>query len=259
MWTLGSIFFRSCGPCGSPVPYQFPLAVPLGKVRPLFFSSWTCQPSAPAASGLSTSAGTKWPFCSLELHTRRTDLGAGVAHSSRALTLPIKDLDLFYILGVVVFQHAVGFGRPRGLKASSHTHPSPTPGSMSLAADLESEPTLRNVGRETHGLMCWPDKKSQGVASMKACSLNSALLGVTSRWWVQMTAQPSAIPIDLLRCEVWWIFQTVCGLVAVIQSERNPWFKYVINAHQCPMMIIKEHIKPRMSATWRISSLNSNS
>ena len=233
MWTLGSIFFRSCGPCGSPVPYQFPLAVPLGKVRPLFFSSWTCQPSAPAASGLSTSAGTKWPFCSLELHTRRTDLGAGVAHSSRALTLPIKDLDLFYILGVVVFQHAVGFGRPRGLKASSHTHPSPTPGSMSLAADLESEPTLRNVGRETHG--------------------------VTSRWWVQMTAQPSAIPIDLLRCEVWWIFQTVCGLVAVIQSERNPWFKYVINAHQCPMMIIKEHIKPRMSATWRISSLNSNS
>lgn len=93
---------------------------------------------------------------------------------------------------------------------------------MSLAADLESEPILRNVGRETHALMRWPDVKSTGIASMKACSLNAKLLEITSRWWVQMTAQPSAVPIDLLRCEVWWISQTVYGLVGVMQSYNNP-------------------------------------
>lgn len=74
---------------------------------------------------------------------------------------------------------------------------------MAFAADLEADCVIRNMGR-THGvLMRWPDVKSTGVASMRAAGLNARLLGLTADWWVQMTREPSAIPIDLLRGEVW--------------------------------------------------------
>ena len=74
-----------------------------------------------------------------------------------------------------------------------------------LARDWESDSTIRNVGRQCDALMRWPDSKCVGVAAMKACSLNPDVLLVTSKWWVQMTDQPSAINIDRLRAEAGFI------------------------------------------------------
>ena len=78
---------------------------------------------------------------------------------------------------------------------------------MALAADWESDTTIRNVGRQLGGLTKWPDTKSIGVPSMKACSLNSRLLEMTAVWWTQQSEQPAAIPIDMLRMEARMIFQ----------------------------------------------------
>ena len=72
---------------------------------------------------------------------------------------------------------------------------------MALASDWESDTTLRNVGRQFGGLTKWPDTKSTGVASIKACSLNCRLLELTAVWWVQASDSPKAIPIDMLRME----------------------------------------------------------
>ena len=74
-----------------------------------------------------------------------------------------------------------------------------------LARDWEADATVRNVGRQCDALMRWPDKKCVGVASMKACSMNTDMLLITSKWWVQMTDQPSAINIDRLRAEAGFI------------------------------------------------------
>lgn len=79
---------------------------------------------------------------------------------------------------------------------------------MGLAADFESCGIIRNVGRQHDALMRWPDAKSTGVASMKACSLNSRQLHLTTQWWVRFAEQPRAIPIDLLRSEAHIIDET---------------------------------------------------
>ena len=73
---------------------------------------------------------------------------------------------------------------------------------MGLAADWEAVGLIRNRARQNGALTVWPDTKSQGVASMKACAMNSDLLKVTAQWWVQYCDQPASIPIDLIRAEV---------------------------------------------------------
>ena len=72
---------------------------------------------------------------------------------------------------------------------------------MVVAADFESCAIIRNVARQHGALMRWPDSKRTGVASMKACSLNSRQLNLATKWWVRFAEQPQAIPIDLLRNE----------------------------------------------------------
>lgn len=60
---------------------------------------------------------------------------------------------------------------------------------------------LRNRGRELGRLTAWPDVKTMGVASMKACSLNVVLLEHTAKWWVVHSKLPSAIGIKKIRAE----------------------------------------------------------
>ena len=72
---------------------------------------------------------------------------------------------------------------------------------MGLADDWEAEALLRNRARQNGIVTVWPDKKTVGVPSMKACGQNSVLLKITAQWWVQYCEQPASIPIDLLRDE----------------------------------------------------------
>lgn len=76
-----------------------------------------------------------------------------------------------------------------------------TPVFLALSKAWEADALLRNRGRQNEGITVWPDAKSMGVSSMKACSQNSRLLEMVSQWWVERADKPSSIPIDLLRAE----------------------------------------------------------
>ena len=70
-----------------------------------------------------------------------------------------------------------------------------------LAKDWENDSLVRNRSRHEGVLTSWPTKKTMGVASMKACSLNERVLELAALWWVRFKDVPAAIPIDLLRGE----------------------------------------------------------
>lgn len=72
----------------------------------------------------------------------------------------------------------------------------------SLANLWEKDFLVRAQGRDHGQLTIWSDPKCQGIASQKACALNSKLLEHTATWWVSQAELPSAIPINLLRVEV---------------------------------------------------------
>ena len=71
-----------------------------------------------------------------------------------------------------------------------------------LAGEWENDVLLRNRARVIGLLMKWPDTKSRGIPSMKACELNSTALEHLSRWWAQCSDLPASIPIDAVRDEV---------------------------------------------------------
>ena len=70
-----------------------------------------------------------------------------------------------------------------------------------LARALEEDGIVRNKARSNGVIMCWPCPKVCGIASMKACSLNSRVMELLALWWVRVKDLPSAIGIDLLRAE----------------------------------------------------------
>jgi len=70
-----------------------------------------------------------------------------------------------------------------------------------LAWALEEDGIVRNKARSNGVIMCWPCPKVCGIASMKACSLNSRVMELLALWWVRVKDLPSAIGIDLLRAE----------------------------------------------------------
>ncbi len=72
---------------------------------------------------------------------------------------------------------------------------------MGLAADLEADVLVRNRARESQQITKWISDKAVGVASQKACALNSRVLEIVSIWWVSSSEQPRAIPVDPLRDE----------------------------------------------------------
>lgn len=54
-----------------------------------------------------------------------------------------------------------------------------------LAIDLEKDALLRSRARELSRLTFWASPSTVGVASMKSCALNSRLLEITARFWVE--------------------------------------------------------------------------
>ena len=70
-----------------------------------------------------------------------------------------------------------------------------------LARELEADGIVRNKARSTGMIMAWPSTKTCGIASMKACSLNSRVMEILALWWVRVKDLPCAIGIDLLRLE----------------------------------------------------------
>ena len=74
--------------------------------------------------------------------------------------------------------------------------------SKSLAEQWEQEAIVRSRGRQNNRITIWPSVQATGVASMKACSMNSRLLHLTALWWVERSDQPAAIPINELRYQV---------------------------------------------------------
>lgn len=74
---------------------------------------------------------------------------------------------------------------------------------MGLAADWEGDSMLRRRCLETGQLTSWPSKKTTSIPSMKAAGLNARCLELTASYWVTICESPAAIPIDLLRSEVW--------------------------------------------------------
>jgi hypothetical protein len=76
-----------------------------------------------------------------------------------------------------------------------------TRATMSVARDWEGDSLIRSRGRHNNQLTVWPCKKSVGIPSMRACSMNSRMLELTASWWVAMVDKPCAIPIGMMRTE----------------------------------------------------------
>ena len=73
--------------------------------------------------------------------------------------------------------------------------------SMALSSTWEADALLRNRARQNERVTVWPDPKSMGVSSMKACSQNARVLQLISHWWVERSDKASSIPIDEIRAE----------------------------------------------------------
>ena len=72
---------------------------------------------------------------------------------------------------------------------------------MALSPTWEADALLRNRARQNERVTVWPDPKSMGVSSMKACSQNARVLELIAHWWVERSDKPSSIPIDDIRAE----------------------------------------------------------
>jgi len=73
---------------------------------------------------------------------------------------------------------------------------------MTLAANWESDASLRNRSRAKGQLTVWVNQQSTGIASMRACALNARVLELTAEWWIAYCDRPAAIPIGMIRAEV---------------------------------------------------------
>ena len=71
-----------------------------------------------------------------------------------------------------------------------------------LARNWEADTFIRNRGRETKALTAWPNVRTTGIASIKACSMNANALEVVASWWIQTADKPCTVPIGHMRREV---------------------------------------------------------
>ncbi len=99
----------------------------------------------------------------------------------------------------------------------------PPPIPVELADKFESDGFIRQHGREFQRLTSWPSPAQIGIASMKACSINSKALEVMAGWWVEKADMPSAVPIHPLRSEVW------DSKTKLFQTKTNPTVVIVCN------------------------------
>ena len=73
---------------------------------------------------------------------------------------------------------------------------------VDLAHEWESDSLLRNRARQNGCMTVWPSPAAVGVASIKACSMNSKALEILAKWWLQLEpVYAKIIPIDKLRPE----------------------------------------------------------
>ena len=77
------------------------------------------------------------------------------------------------------------------------------PNGIALAIDWEAEACLRARARDLNRSTAWPSPTTIGVASMKACALNSRALEPTATFWVQHSDKPCTIPINDIRHQAW--------------------------------------------------------
>ena len=105
--------------------------------------------------------------------------------------------------------------------ASDSGQPSPDPASASeydplqdpqlaagtLALKWEEKASLRRRVSQGSPLSQWPKGpggvSADGIPSVAAMSLNPLALECLAEWWCPMHTAPKAIPVEILRREVW--------------------------------------------------------
>lgn len=80
----------------------------------------------------------------------------------------------------------------------------PMAGVLSLPHLWEGDVCIRSRARHDGQLCAWPDQKLVGIPSIRACVLNATPLTILARWWTAQKDSPAAIPIKLLKSEVWF-------------------------------------------------------
>lgn len=79
-----------------------------------------------------------------------------------------------------------------------------------LALKWDDQASLRRRVSQGSPLTQWPKapkgQSADGVPSVAAMSLNPVALECLAEWWCPLQTAPKAIPVDLLRREV-WMFQ----------------------------------------------------
>lgn len=72
------------------------------------------------------------------------------------------------------------------------------------AIDWESDPMLRNRGRELNHLTTWPSNEQTGIPSSRACAMNAKALEIIIKWWSELEPLlPKVIPVSEVRVQVW--------------------------------------------------------
>lgn len=73
---------------------------------------------------------------------------------------------------------------------------------MGLAEKWDNIVELRALVREHKSLLRWPNKKTTGVISMKACAMNHLLLHASAQMWVPNAGgKPKTLPVDFVKHE----------------------------------------------------------
>lgn len=69
---------------------------------------------------------------------------------------------------------------------------------MGLAEKWDNIVELRALVREHKSLLRWPNKKTTGVISMKACAMNHLLLHASAQ---SAGGKPKTLPVDFVKHE----------------------------------------------------------
>ena len=77
-----------------------------------------------------------------------------------------------------------------------------------LAAIWENHRSLRRRVSAGSYLTEWPKnpkgQSTEGIPSVAAMSLNPLVLESIAQWWCPFQPTPKAVPVNVLRKEVWW-------------------------------------------------------
>ena len=147
------------------------------------------------------------PWAMLALNKGRTSFGMQVSdlYDARLDAANCINVQSIPINFSAVFCYQASCVRPGVLDMASQASvcsSSEWPNRGSLATLLEVDKEVRDRMRLQGFFTRWPNPRTVGVPSVKAMSMNPAILEIVAGWWCPYHPSPKCLPIDLCRREV---------------------------------------------------------